>query len=333
MKKNIISLTGLLMLCLLVLAFAPSCKKDSQAQAPVNNTVKRAVTTSATTQKFIAYFVTDGRNPTYKLTDIPDGVDIVVLFVVKLPNYIDTIKYPASGGYIGAYKSYGSFYSDIKKLQARGIKVIQNIDDESSWQTTKPAGYASASAYALKMKQVLLDQLHLDGITLDVEHSGIKPSPIPPFPKYSEIGYYGWYSASMAANANYINCIKEMTKYFGTTAGNELEIASGLDCYAWNNIASNFVNNFTYFGVQSYDGDSTRTQLMNNYATGTNKIPSGKMVYGHNAETPSSQSDAISIAKWTPTQGQKGGVFVYAFNSDPNGYGAAVLAAVKGQQY
>ena len=331
MKKNIISLTGLFLLCLLVLAFAPSCKKDSQAQTPVNNTVKRAVTNSTTTQKLIAYFVTDGRNPTYKLTDIPDGVDIVVLFVVKLPNYIDTVKYPASGGYIGAYKSYGSFYSDIKKLQARGIKVIQNIDDESSWQTTKPAGYASASAYALKMKQVLLDQLHLDGITLDVEHSGTKPSPIPPFPKYSEIGYNGWYSASMAANANYINCIKEMTKYFGTTAGNELEIASGLDCYAWNNIASNFVNNFTYFGVQSYDGNSTRTQLMNNYATGTNKIPSAKMVYGHNAETPSSQSDAVDIAKWTPTQGQKGGVFVYAFNSDPTGYGAAVLAAVKGK--
>jgi hypothetical protein len=81
-----------------------------------------------------------------------------------------------------------------------------------------------------------------DGISLDVEHTGAKPNPIPTFPGYAATGYNGWYSGSMAATPAFLNVISELTKYFGTTAPNnkQLQIASGIDVYAWNKIMENF---------------------------------------------------------------------------------------------
>jgi hypothetical protein len=329
---------GLSALSVAAMLFSTSCQKNitsaSDTLSPavaMSGSVSQTLTTTASQQKFVAYYVTDGRNPTYKLTDIPKGVDIVVLFVIKWPAYLDTLNNPPSGATIGAYPSYGAFFKDIKTLQARGIKVVQNIDDEDTWQTTTPAGYATAAAFALKMKQELLDTLKLDGISLDIEHSGAPPDPIPPFPPYDSIGYYGWYSYSMEANQNFLNCIGAMTKYFGTTAPNTplLMSATGLDCYSWNAIASRFVNNFNYFGVQAYGRDSTTDQLMNNYATGTNKIPSSKMMYGVNGEDVTTLGQDTGVAKWVPTQGQKGAVFVYSFNGSPSPYGQDMLKATK----
>ncbi|KIO76111.1 endo-beta-N-acetylglucosaminidase [Pedobacter lusitanus] len=316
------------LICLLLPALIySSCKKQESGAGTDTGTAK---TEAAVKQKFIAYYITDGRNPTFKLRDMPDGVDMVVLFGVKYWQYLDTLKYPAGTGMMASYKSYGEYFSDVKALQQRGIKVLQNVDDAASWQDAKPDGYATPEIWATTLKQTLIDKYHLDGISLDIEHSGKRPNPIPPFPKFSEIGYNGWYSGSMDANPNFLSCIGALTKYFGPKAANntQLHTATGLDVYSWNKIAEKYVDAIDYFQVQSYDRKITDCQLMMNYATGTNKIPASKMVFGSYAEGGKSQTEDVKLAKWVPTQGQKGGIMVYTFNANVT-YAKAVLAGLR----
>ncbi|HVI45709.1 MAG TPA: endo-beta-N-acetylglucosaminidase F3 [Chitinophaga sp.] len=300
-----------------------ACKKEVQEgiqEIPAN---KAAVATSRTpssgARQCIAYFITDGRNPGFKLRNIPDSVDIVILFGIKYYHYLDTIANPAGQGMMGTYSSYAEYYSDIKALQKRGILVLQNIDDSKSWQDGKPDGYASPAAWAQKLKTLLLDSMKLNGISLDVEHSGAAPSPIPRFPGYQKTGYYGWYSASMAATPNFLSCVGELTKYFGMKAANntQLHIASGIDVYSWDPIAANYRDAFNYFQLQTYNGwDTTRAQLAMNYLTGTNLIPASKVVFGAYAEGGTGLSNAVAIAKWIPKQGAKGGMMIYTYNSN-----------------
>ncbi|TDS08894.1 endo-beta-N-acetylglucosaminidase F3 [Sphingobacterium paludis] len=270
-------------------------------------------------QKFIAYYITDGRNPDFKLKDIPDGVDMVILFGVKYWQYQDTLKYPAGTGMMSSYKSYGAYFDDIKTLQKRGIKVLQNVDDDASWQDAKPDGYATPEIWANNLKTLLLDKHKLDGISLDIEHSGRRPNPVPPFPKYEEIGYRGWYSSAMDANPEFMSCVAALTKYFGLKApGNkQLHTASGLDIYSWNKIAEQFGDAFNYFQIQSYDRTLEQCQLMMNYVTSVNKIPASKIVFGSYIEGGRSLKEDLKIAEWTPTQGKKGGMMVYTYNSKP----------------
>ncbi|MBB5619257.1 hypothetical protein HDE69_000293 [Pedobacter cryoconitis] len=318
-----------LLMCLLLPALVyTSCKKlESAAGGGSSGTVTPGAITK---QKFIAYYITDGRNPAFKLRDLPDGVDMVVLFGVKYWQYLDTLKYPAGTGMMGNYKSYGAYFSDVKALQQRGIKVLQNVDDAASWQDAKPDGYATPELWATALKQTLIDKYHLDGISLDIEHPGKKPNPIPPFPKFSEIGYNGWYSGSMDANPNFLSCIGALTKYFGPKANNntQLHTATGLDVYSWNKIAEKYVDAIDYFQVQSYDRKVTDCQLMMNYAVGTNKIPASKMVFGSYAEGGKSQAEDAKLAKWKPTQGQKGGMMVYTYNAN-TAYAKVILDSLR----
>jgi hypothetical protein len=87
-------------------------------------------------------------------------------------------------------------------------------------------------------------------------------------------------------------------------------------------------NNFNYIQLQSYGANVSRTQLMMNYATGTNKIPASKMVFGAYAEGGTNQANDVEVAKWTPTQGAKGGMMIYTYNSNVS-YANAVKDAVK----
>lgn len=316
-----------------LLAGMTACSKKTDELAVDNSLAKKAKATAvaASPGVCIGYFITDGRNPTFKLKDIPDGVDMVILFGLKYWSLQDTTKLKAGTGMMANFKSYKDLAAQVKLLQQRGIKVLQNVDDDANWQTTKPGGFASASAFADTLKSVLIDRWKLDGISLDVEHSGIKPNPIPPFPGYSKTGYYSWYSSSMAATPEFLNVIRAFTKYFGTTAPNnqQLQIASGINVYAWDKIMENFRDNFNYVQLQSYNQDVATAQLMMNYATGTNKIPASKMVFGAYAEGGSNQTKDVQVAKWVPTQGPKGGMMVYTYNSNVN-YANAVKNAVKG---
>jgi hypothetical protein len=329
-------LKSLLLVCsMFCLFFHSACKKtdvSDQNLSAINEQsppVKNLAATEANGQIFIAYYITDGRNLNFKLKDIPGGVDMVVLFGVKYWQYLDTLKYPAGTGMMSSYKSYGAYFNDIKALQKRGIKVIQNVDDDASWQDAKPDGYNSPALWAEALKKLLLDKHSLDGISLDIEHSGKAPNPIPVFPGYEKIGYYSWYSSSMDANPNFLSCIEALTKYFGLTAPNnkQLQTASGLDVYSWDKIAAKFGSSFNYFQVQSYDRTVATCQLMMNYATSVNKIPASKMIFGAYAEGGNSQAEDVKLAKWTPTQGKKGGMMVYTYNANTS-YAKAVLDAL-----
>lgn len=320
--------------CSILLLMLGSCSKMTEDMTPesVNKeaSVKSGTALAGSNGVCIAYYITDGRNPTFKLKDIPDKVDMVILFGLKYWSLQDTTKLPGGTGMMGSFKSYKDLDTQIRSLQSRGIKVLQNIDDDVSWQSSKPGGFASAAAYGDAIKSIVIDKWKLDGISLDIEHSGAKPNPIPTFPGYAATGYNGWYSGSMAATPAFLNVISELTKYFGTTAPNnkQLQIASGIDVYAWNKIMENFRNNFNYIQLQSYGANVSRTQLMMNYATGTNKIPASKMVFGAYAEGGTNQANDVEVAKWTPTQGAKGGMMIYTYNSNVS-YANAVRDAVK----
>lgn len=69
-------------------------------------------------------------------------------------------------------------------------------------------------------------------------------------------------------------------------------------------------------------------QLMMNYATGTNNIPANKLIFGSYAEGGSNLTVDLNLAQWTPTQGAKGGVMVYTYNSNTS-YAGGVLAALR----
>lgn len=301
-------------------------KKDTiQSNSDINVKQKTAFTNQApkgrdTTAKqvCIAYYITDGRNPGYKLRDIPDSVDMVILFGLKYYNLLDTTKQAAGTGMMQGFSSYGDLFEQIHSLQDRGILVLQNIDDQASWQTDKPDGFTSASVFAKTLKMLLIDKMHLNGISLDIEHAGRRPDPIPAFPGYASTGYKRWYRGSMEANPAYLKVIKALTKYFGVTAPGhqQLQIASGLDVFAWNKIVEGYGQSFNYFQLQSYGRDTAVSQLMMNYAVGTNHLPASKMVFGAYVEGGKSLKSDIELAQWIPRQGPKGGMMIYTFNSN-----------------
>ncbi|WP_143305694.1 endo-beta-N-acetylglucosaminidase F3 [Chitinophaga vietnamensis] len=310
---------------LLLLGLA-ACQKTlttpQTAEAP-----KKANTEMVGSQVCIAYYITDGRNPGFKLKNMPDSVDMVILFGLKYWSLQDTTQLAAGTGMMGSFTSYQDLYAQIRQLQARGIKVLQNIDDDASWQTNNPGGFASASAFADTLKSLLIDRLQLDGISLDVEHSGTAPNPVPKFPGYNATGYYGWYGG-MAANAQYLAVIGAFTKYFGAGTTKQLQIASGIDIYAWNPILSNYGSKFNYVSLQSYNRDTSSLRLSMNYVVNTNKIPANRVVFGAYAEGGTNLNNDIVTAKWIPVQGKKGGMMIYTYNSNVP-YAEAVKRATK----
>lgn len=231
---------------------------------------------------------------------------------------------------MGNFSSYSDLEKQIRSLQKRGIKVLQNIDDDSSWQSSKPGGFTSAKAYAKAIKSIVIDQWKLDGISLDIEHEGKRPNPIPKFAGYAATGYREWYMPSMDATPEYLEIVRELTKYFGTTAPNnkQLQIASGINVFAWDKIMENFGNNFNYVQLQSYDVKVKEAKLMMEYVTVTNKIPANKIVFGAYAEGGKSQAGDIEVAKWIPVQGAKGGMMIYTYNANTD-YANAVKNAMK----
>ncbi|WP_343561689.1 endo-beta-N-acetylglucosaminidase F3 [Sphingobacterium sp.] len=279
----------------------------------------------------IGYYITDGRNPSFKLSDIPSDVDKVIVFGLKYWSLQDTSKLKAGTGMMTSFKSYQDLHDQIRILQQRGIKVLQNVDDDKNWQTSSPGGFSSATAFADSLKSILIDRWGFDGISLDIEHNGTKPNPIPPFPGYEATGYTSWYSSSMAATPEFLDVIRAFTKYFGTTAPNqkELHIASGINVYAWDKIMENFGENFNYVQLQSYDRKLEDIKRMMKYLTSTNKIPANKVVFGAYAEGNRGLKNDIEIAKWNPDEGKKGGMMIYTYNSNIV-YADSVKRSVKG---
>ena len=314
----------------IALGFGAMAQHPNTFKSTPQKLANKKVSSKEKTNICIAYYITDGRNPSFKLKDIPNGVDMVILFGIKYWTLQDTTKLESGTGMMANFTSYKDLSKQIHSLQKRGIKVLQNIDDEASWQSSKPGGFASAKAYAEAIKSIVIDQWKLDGISLDVEHEGKRPNPIPNFPGYQATGYYGWYYPSMEATPEYLEVIRELSKYFGTTApkNKQLQIASGINVFAWDKIMQHFGNNFNYVQLQSYGVKLNEAKSMMKYLTETNKIPAGKVVFGAYAEGGKNKETDVELAKWSPDQGVKGGIMIYTYNADVE-YANTVKNALK----
>jgi len=159
----------------------------------------------------IAYYAFDA-TPTgspvvnLPLTNFANAANEVVLFEGSAWEMADSVHYGSSSAYILTvnphYHSYHSIIADVRTLQARGVKVLMNVDDATSWNTTTPfttwnGTHLTYTQFAAFVKACIIDSLHFDGIALDVEHLG-----------------------STAANTNYTNLIKAFGSYFGPLSSN-----------------------------------------------------------------------------------------------------------------
>lgn len=267
----------------------------------------------------IAYYAFDA-TPTgtpvvnLPLTNFATAANEVVLFEGTAWEMADSVHYGSSSSYILTvnphYHSYASIIKDVRTLQARGVKVLMNVDDAASWNTTTPFTTYNGTGltyqqFASFVNACIIDSLHFDGIALDVEHLG-----------------------STAANANYVALIKEFGKYFGPLSSNSAStiytaaIYDGAEAgFAIGQSTSvaqylNFVEDQGYF-----ENNTTR---FNRWA---NSIGDSKTMIGVSKQY-NSLSNATTAAAFEPSSGTKAGIMVFAGNVDSS-YTNKIFRAVK----
>lgn len=321
MKK--LALAGTLILAMSML----SCKKTGVKNDPslindVSQTQARAALAAAALpvapNNKVAYYAFDA-TPTgspvvnLPLTNFATAANVVVLFEGSAWEMADSVHYGSSSSYILTvnphYHSYASIISDVRVLQARGVKVLMNVDDASSWNTTTPFTTYNGtgltySQFALFVKQCIIDSLHFDGIALDVEHLG-----------------------STAANTNYTNLIKAFGSYFGPLSANSTTtiytaaIYDGAQAgYAIGQSTTvaqylNFVEDMGY-----WENNTTR---FNRWA---NTIGHSKTMVGVSKQY-NSLSNATTAAAWEPSGTKKAGIMVFAANVDSS-YSNKIFRAI-----
>jgi hypothetical protein len=262
----------------------------------------------------VAYYAFDATPNKLPLTNFAQAGNVVVLFEGTAWEMADSVHYGSSSAYIITvnpnYHSYKSIINDVRVLQSRGVKVLMNVDDATSWNTTTPfttynGTKLSYQQFAAFVKACIIDSLHFDGIALDVEHMG-----------------------STAANTNFTNLIKEFGKYFGPLSSNSTSTVYTAAIYdgAQAGFAIgqspavaqylNFVEDMGYF-----ENNTTR---FNRWA---NSIGASKTMIGVSKQY-NSLSNAKTAAAWEPSGGTKAGIMVFAGNVDSS-YTNAIFRAIK----
>jgi hypothetical protein len=247
----------------------------------------------------VAYFAFDATpegQDRKSLVNFTDNANVVVVFEGKLWELADSAHYGNSKSYIlsrsgGVYKYYKQIIDDIHTLQARGIKVLMNVDDTESWQTKTPFAEYSSINYKQLADSVAkwCAKVPFDGIALDVEHF------------------------SGPANSNYVDLIREFGKYFGPRSSNPgtiytaaiyngAEAGDALGKSTINSTYFDFVMDMGYFDTQNINRFTQYSKVI-----GTAKVMNG-MSYQYNKQT-----DAISNVKWMKSVGAAG-VMVFAGN-------------------
>ncbi len=247
----------------------------------------------------VAYYVFDSHGPDhYSLTSFTDKANVVVIFEGTLWELADSAHYATGWMRNVDYHSYGEIIRDIRILQARGVKVLMNVDDAPSWSTSAPfTTYDSVQLdyqqFAKFIKICAIDSLHLDGISLDIEHRA-------------------------TGNADYIALLKEIGKYFGPRSqdsASEMYIAAIYAGY-WGQPASvigkskdvssyfNFVMDMAYFNAD-YVG------RFNQWA---DSIGASKTMIGV-LNDDNDLNFATNVAEWQPASYPKAGIMVYAANN------------------
>jgi hypothetical protein len=267
----------------------------------------------------IAYYAFDATptgSPVVNLpmTNFANSANEVVMFEGTAWEMADSVHYGSSSSYILTvnphYTSYASIIADVRTLQARGVKVLMNVDDATAWNTTTPFTTYNGTGltytqFAAFVNACVIDSLHLDGIALDVEHLG-----------------------STAANTNYTNLLKALGAYFGPKSSNSTTeimtaaIYNGAQAgYAIGQSTTvaayfNFVEDMGY-----WENNTTRFDLWANY------IGDGKTMVGVSKQY-NSLSNAETAAAWEPSGGTKAGIMVFAGNVDSS-YTNSIFRKVK----
>jgi Secretion system C-terminal sorting domain/Glycosyl hydrolases family 18 len=245
----------------------------------------------------VAYYVFDSGGPDhYPLTSFTDSANIVVIFEGTLWELADSVHYSTGWMRNVNYHYYGEIIRDIRILQARGVKVLMNVDDAASWSTSVPftrydGTKLNYQQFAAFVKSCAIDSLHLDGISLDIEHGA-------------------------TGNAAYVALLEELGKYFGPLSSNstsELYIAAiysggrpGSVIGKSRDVAAyfNFVMDMAYFNA---DYVSRFTQWAD--SIGASKTMIGVL------NDDNDLAQATSAAAWQPASPPKAGIMVYAANN------------------
>jgi hypothetical protein len=322
MKKRFLALAAIT-----ILLASVSCNKMTQfrdgSSAPLSGgiaptSVSTPLAIPANPNNKIAYYAFDATptgTPAVKLplTNFANAANEVVLFEGTPWEMGDSVHYGSSSSYILTvnpnYHSYAAIIADARVLQARGVKVLYNVDDATSWNTTSPfttynGTHLTYQQFALFVKNIIVDSLHFDGIALDVEHIG-----------------------STAANTNFTNLVKEFGKYFGPLSTNPTNTVytaaiydgaqAGFAIGQSTTVAQylNFVEDMGYF-----ENNTTRFNRWGN------SIGHGKTMIGVSKQY-NSLSNATTAAAWEPSGAKKAGIMVFAGNVDSS-YTNTIFRAV-----
>ncbi len=327
MNQNLLSKTNHFYLFIAGCAWmiAAGCSKTDKllpdkTNAPAEFLTVQGPLGSASNPYKIAYYAFDHGGP--RITEFSPYANVVVLFEGTPFEMADSVHYTSTGWIFKNpnYPNYAALFRDIKILQAKGVKVLWNIDDAPSWQTSSPfTDYSgkklSAAQYAALVKACVIDSLHMDGIALDQEH-------ITPY--------------STEPNSNYLSVLKNLSAYFGLSSSNPSTIftsATGYDVtYGWRPIQSdksyaanmNFVMDMGYWQTNQQRITTRLPRFANIAGFGWPKTMTGV-----DAEqgAQSNLSESILSAQWQPSGTYKAGIMVYAANGDTS-YAGKVFRAV-----
>jgi hypothetical protein len=254
---------------------------------------------SAAGNNKVAYYVFDSHGPDHlPLTSFTNEANIVVVFEGTLWELADTIHYDTGWMKNVVYKYKSEIIRDIKILQSRGVKVLMNVDDNKTWDTSTPfTTYDGVKLdykqFAAFIKACAIDSLHLDGISLDIEHYA-------------------------TGTADYVALIKELGKYFGPKSEN-----SNSQMY----IAAIYAG---YYGLpapvigKSSDVSSYLNFVMD-MAYFNQYFVSRFYQWGDNVGYPKTMIGvlndyfdlkyATNVAAWQPSSSCKAGIMVFAGNN------------------
>jgi hypothetical protein len=247
----------------------------------------------------VAYYVFDSGGPDhFPLTSFTDEANIVVVFEGTLWELADSVHYDTGWMRNVNYRYFSEIIRDIRILQARGVKVLMNVDDRPPWGTTTPfttwdSVKLDYKQFAAFIKACAIDSLHLDGICLDIEHR-------------------------VEGNDNYKALLKEIGKYFGplsTNSTTQMYIAAmfkgywgepGYDIGRSKDIMAhlNFLMDMAYFNKD----------FITRFNQWADSISSSKTMIGLLNDYNSLDSACI-VANWQPPSGPKAGIMVYAANN------------------
>ena len=247
----------------------------------------------------VAYYVFDSGGPDhYPLTSFTDEANIVVIFEGTLWELADSVHYSTGWMRNVNYHYYSEILRDVRVLQSRGVKVLMNVDDKPSWDsafvfTTFDGKKLNYKQYAEFIKACAIDSLHLDGISLDIEHRA-------------------------TGNDNYRMLLKEIGKYFGPMSSNsdsQMYIAAMFKGY-WGEPGYeigrskdimdhlNFLMDMAYFNP---DYVSRFNQWAD--SIGASKTMIGVLIDNNDLNF------STTVAAWQPADGTKAGIMVYAANN------------------